>query len=140
MAKPGTRKQVESVKALSRLPHLVGARLRFNLSDELRHLREADSYQRESGRSSRTLAKYPDFRVVLVLMKANSEMKEHHADARISIHTLQGKIRIRLPGEKIELSAGNCWRSTMEYTTMSRRFEESAFLITIAWPGGTADE
>jgi len=140
MAKPGTRKQVESVKALSRLPHLVGARLRFNLSDELRHLREADSYQRESGRSSRTLAKYPDFRVVLVLMKANSEMKEHHADARISIHTLQGKIRIRLPGEKIELSAGELLALDYGIRHDVEALEECAFLITIAWPGDTADE
>ena len=82
--KPG-----EGSKALNRLPHLANPLLRFNLSDELRQLRSEDSWQRETGRSSKTLAKYPDFRIVLVLMKANTQMKEHHADARISIHSLQ---------------------------------------------------
>lgn len=82
------RKSVET--PLNRLPNLASPLLQFNLSDELRRLREEDSWQRETGRSSKTLAKYSDFRIVLVLMKANTQMKEHHADARISIHSLQG--------------------------------------------------
>ena len=56
--KPG-----EGSKALNRLPHLANPLLRFNLSDELRQLRSEDSWQRETGRSSKTLAKYPDFRI-----------------------------------------------------------------------------
>ena len=99
-------KPSESSKALNRLPYLASPLLRFNLSDELRQLRNEDSWQRETGRSSKTLAKYPDFRIVLVLMKANTQMKEHHADARLSIHTLQGRIRVHLPDQKIELPAG----------------------------------
>ncbi len=93
-------------RPLNRLPYLASPLLRFNLSDELRQLRNEDSWQRETGRSSKTLAKYPDFRIVLVLMKANTQMKEHHADARISIHSLQGRIRVHLPDQKIELPAG----------------------------------
>jgi hypothetical protein len=40
-------------------------------------------------------------------MKANTQMKEHHADARISIHSLQGKIRIHLPDQRSNLPPGN---------------------------------
>jgi hypothetical protein len=87
MAKNTTpHKPLTSTSTLNRLPHLADRLLRFNLSDELCRLREEDSWTRGSGRSSRTLAKYPDFRIVLVLMKPGSEMKEHHADARNSKH------------------------------------------------------
>lgn len=140
MKKAGARKQNEGAKALTRLPHLVGTRLRFNLSDELRCLREEDSFQRETGRNSKTLAKYPDFRIVLVLMKASSQMKEHHADARISIHTLRGKIRVHLPEEEVELAAGELMALDYGIRHDVEALEESAFLITIAWPGGTLDE
>jgi hypothetical protein len=75
------RKTLESTSTLTRLPHLADRVLHFNFSDELRPLREDDSWTRGSGRSSKTLAKYPDLRIVLVLMKPGSEMKEHHADA-----------------------------------------------------------
>lgn len=92
------------------------------------------------GRSSKTLAKYPDFRIVLVLMKANTQMNEHHADARISIHSLQGKIRIHLPDQKIEVPAGDLMTLDPAIPHDVEGLEESAFLITISWPGGTTEE
>ena len=100
------RKPLESTSGLNRLPHLADSLLRFNLTDEVRRLREEDSWARGSGRSSKTLAKYPDFRIVLVLMKPGSEMKEHHADARISIRTIQGKVRLQLPDQAVDLGKG----------------------------------
>jgi len=133
--KPG-----EGSKALNRLPHLAKPLLRFNLAEELRQLRSEDSWQREAGRSSKTLAKYSDFRIVLVLMKANTQMKEHHADARISIHSLQGKIRIHLPDQKVELPAGELMALDHGIPHDVEAVEESAFLITISWPGGTTEE
>ncbi len=134
------RKPLESASTLNRLPHLAGTLLHFNLTDELRCLREEDSWNRETGRSSRTLAKYPDFRVVLVLMKPNTRMKEHHADARISIHSLQGRIRVHLPDQSCELGAGElmCLESGIPHDVEA--LEESAFLITVSWPGGSAEE
>ena len=133
-------KPLESTSTLNRLPHLADSLLHFNLSDELRRLREEDSWTRGSGRSSRTLAKYPDFRIVLVLMKPGSEMKEHHADARISIQTIQGRVRIQVPGQVVELAAGElmCLESGIHHDVNA--LEESAFLITVSWPGGSAEE
>lgn len=125
---------------LTRLSHLAGTLLRFNLAQELQELREQDSWQRGTGRSSKTLAKYPDFRVVLVLMKAGSEMKEHHADARISVQTLQGKIRFHLPNQAVELNDGEliCLEAGIHHDVEA--LEESAFLLTVSWPGGSAEE
>jgi len=134
------RKPGETSKTLNRLPYLASPLLRFSLADELQQLRNEDSWQRETGRSSKTLAKYPDFRIVLVLMKAGTQMKEHHADARLSIHSLHGRIRIHLPEQKVELAAGELM--TLDYGIPHdvEALEESAFLITISWPGGTTEE
>jgi quercetin dioxygenase-like cupin family protein len=133
-------KPSEGSKPLNRLPHLANPLLRFNLPDELRLLRNEDSWQRETGRSSKTLAKYPDFRIVLVLMKANTQMKEHHADARISIHSLQGRIRVHLPDQKVEMPAGELIALDHGIPHDVEAVEESAFLISISWPGGTTEE
>jgi quercetin dioxygenase-like cupin family protein len=136
----GVHKPVEASKALNRLPYLASPLLQFNLRDELLHLREEDSWQRETGRSSKTLAKYPDFRIVLVLMKANTQMNEHHADARISIHSLQGRIRVHLPDQKVDLPAGELMALDYGIHHDVEALEESAFLITISWPGSTKEE
>ena len=134
------RKPLESTSTLNRLPHLADSLLHFNLSDELRRLREEDSWTRGSGRSSKTLAKYPDFRIVLVLMKPDSEMKEHHADARISIQTIQGRLRLQLPDHAVELGGGElmCLESGIAHDV--KALDETAFLITVCWPGGSAEE
>src|SRR2546430_13331257 len=92
--------------SLTKLPLLASPLLQFNLADELQQLREQDSWQRTSGRSSKTLVKHADLHIVLILMKAKSQMSEHHVDARISIHLLQGKMLIQLPDQKVEVSAG----------------------------------
>jgi len=133
-------KPLESTSTLNRLPHLADSLLHFNLTDEVRRLREEDSWTRGSGRSSKTLAKYPDFRIVLVLMKPGSEMKEHHADARISIQTIQGKVRLQLPDKAVDLRGGElkCLESGIAHDV--KELEESAFLITVSWPGGSAEE
>ncbi|MBZ5722771.1 MAG: cupin domain-containing protein [Acidobacteriia bacterium] len=114
--------------------------MRFNLRDEFRKLREEDSWQRETGRSSKTLAKYPDFRIVLVLMKVNTQMKEHHADGRISIHSIEGKLRVHLPDQQVELPAGELLVIDCGIKHDVEALEESAFLLTVSWPGGTKEE
>src|SRR5256885_5247819 len=95
-----------SGRKLTRMPHLASPLLRINLAEELRRLRSEQSWKRGSGRSSKTLAKYPDFHMVLVLMKANTQMHKHHVDARISIQALEGRLRVRLTDQVVALTAG----------------------------------
>jgi quercetin dioxygenase-like cupin family protein len=125
---------------LNRLPFLAGTSLKFNLKDELRQLRSRESWQRNSGRSSKTLAKYPDLHIVLILMKPDTKMNEHHVDGRTSIQLLQGRLRVHLPSESVEIHAGDLL--TLEYGILHHveALEESAFVITISWPGGTKAE
>ena len=127
-------------KDVTRMPQLASPLLRFNLNEELQRLRVAESWQRGTGRSSKTLVKYPDFHVVLVLMRANTRMNEHHVDGRFSMHVLQGRLRVRLPEDLIEVSGGELIAVDYGINHEVEALEESAFLLTISWPGGTKEE
>lgn len=133
-SKPGSGR-----KKLNRLPYLAEPLLQFDLNRELDLLRREDSWERETGRSSKTLAKYPDFRIVLVSMKAGSHMNDHKADARISIQTLLGKILLHVPDlESVELAAGQLMTLDCGIHHDVEAVEESAFLLTVAWQKGTS--
>ncbi len=127
----------EGAKALSRLPHLAKLLLHFNMLEEIEELHTEDSWLRGTGRSSKTLVKYPDFRIVLVAMKANTLMKEHRAEGRISIHTLLGHVRVTLPDQKIEVPAGQLMALDCGIPHDVKALKESAFLLTISWPKGS---
>ncbi len=126
---------------LTRLPGLEAEVIRLNIGKELEKLKQAPSWLRESGRSSETLTKYNEFRIVLVRMKPGSYMSQHRAEGPISIHILQGKIRVHLPEDRIEeldpgelLTLDRCLEHDVEAV------EESAFLLTIAWPDTASRE
>ena len=125
---------VESRAQLSRLPGLADPVLRFNLPKEIEQLRTKESWGRESGRSSETLVKQQDFRIILILMKANTRMGEHRAEARTSIHTLQGRIYVHLRDQTLELAAGELLALDCGLHHDVEALEESAFLLTISWP------
>ena len=120
---------------LTRLPELAEQIIRHNIGAEFEKLKEAPSWQRESGRSSETLVKYKQFRIVLVRMKTGSYMSHHRAEGPISIQAIQGKIRVHLPEDRLEdlnpgdlLTLERCLEHDVE------ALDESAFLLTIAWP------
>ena len=121
---------------LTRLPQLADPVIRLNLEEELEKLHQAEAWNEASGRSSKTLAKYADFRVVLISMKAGSHMNQHHADGRISIQCLRGKLRIHLPSKtNAEMTAADLLVLDSGIPHDVDAIEESAFLVTISWPG-----
>ena len=113
---------------------LSGPLLQFDLASELDQLHRDESWLQPTGRSSKTLVKYPDLRIVLIAMKANTRMQEHTAAGRISVHSLNGHIRLHLPERVVDLPAGHllvldqCVPHDVEAT------EDSAFLLTLSWP------
>jgi hypothetical protein len=124
-----------SIPHLSRRPELAVAISQFDLRQEIRLLRKEESWRRKTGRSSRTLVKQQDFRIVLVLMKAKTRLSEHRANARISVQTVFGRIRVHLRNEEmVELPAAGLLAldSSVPYDIES--VKESAFLLTISWP------
>ena len=130
----------EGTEALNRLPQLARPLLHFNMREEMRQLRQQESWRRGTGRSSKTLVKYPDFRLVLVAMKANTVMKEHRAEGRISIHALVGHLRVKLGNEVVEVPAGELLALDCGIPHDVEATKESAFLLTISWPKGAPHE
>ena len=134
---------MSSYKAtLTRLPELANEVIRHDIDTELKKLEEAPSWQRESGRSAKTLVKYEEFRIILVRMKPGSYMSHHRAEGPISIHGLQGKIRVHLPDDRMEeLKQGDLLTLDRGLEHDVEALEDSAFLLTIAWPeAATTDQ
>src|SRR6202162_4662242 len=116
---------------------LSGSVLQFNLASELDQLHRDEAWLHPTGRSSKTLVKYPDLRIVLIAMKANTRMHEHTAAGRISVHSLNGHIRIHLPEQVVDLPVGHLLALDHCVPHDVEASEDSAFLLTLSWPPET---
>jgi len=126
-------------EALNRLPGLAEPLLKIDFERELHQLRLKDSWQRQTGRSSKTLAKYPDFRIVLILMKSGTRMRQHKAEGRISIQQLKGQVCIHLADRKMTLPTGHLLVLDCGVLHDVEALEESALLLTISWRRDKSD-
>jgi hypothetical protein len=61
-------------------------------------------------------------------------MHEHTAAGRISVHTLNGHIRIHLPERVVDLPAGNLLALDQCVSHDVEASEDSVFLLTLSWP------
>lgn len=119
---------------LTRLPHLADFMIHTNIQQAIRRLKEAPAWSQPGGRSSETLVKYSDFRVVLVAMKAGIKLADHHADGPISVQVIQGRVGINLAnGETVDLRDGDIVALERALKHEVVALEESVFLLTIAW-------
>jgi len=127
---------LEGEAVVSRLPELSSPVILKNLWYEIEKLKLAASWQLPTGRSSETLAKYPDSVVVLVLMKAETLMEKHETAGRISVYIIQGRIEVHLQeGQVIHLGAGELLTLDGELAHV-QALEESAFLLTVVRSAG----
>jgi quercetin dioxygenase-like cupin family protein len=106
--------------------------LTFDLNGEIKRLREENSWQ--GGRDSKTLVKNEDFRIVLTVLKANALLHEHKATGRISVQVLSGHIQMHVQDKVFELPAGHLLALDRAVPHDVKALEDSAFLLTIAWP------
>ncbi len=125
---------------LERLPQLAAPALKVCLPTAIAQLRKQDSWQRGSGRSATTLAKYPDLRIVLISMKSQSHMNNHQADGRISVLALTGCIRLHLGKNSVDLPAGHLLTLERAIPHDVEALQQSTFLLTIAWSGAGSDD
>lgn len=123
---------------LTVLPELDEPLVQSNLPAEIENLRLADSWQRGTGRSSKTLLNSPACGILLVAMKQNTVTKEHRVEGRITIHTLVGHVRLKLPDQTVEVPAGNLLMLDRGIVHDIQAVKESVFLLTMCWHGGTA--
>jgi quercetin dioxygenase-like cupin family protein len=111
---------------------MTGTYLEFNLDGEIRQLLEERAWS--TGRNSKTLAKYDDFRVVLTALRAGAHIPEHRTEGRISIQTVRGHIQVRAEGRTFAMRAGALLTLDRDVPHDVEAQEDSAFLLTIAWP------
>jgi len=88
----------------------------------------------QTGHTARMLFKKADFRVVLISMEKGSVLKEHHADGTISVQVLKGSLRFIAQGEAHTLQTNSLAALGASIKHEVEALEESAFLLTIAWP------
>src|SRR6185437_9780302 len=122
--------------AQHRRPHarpMAAAYLEFDLARELEQLHREPEWA--SGHNAKTLVKYDDFRIILIAVKASARLPEHQAEGRISIQTVAGHIQVRAQGRTFDLRSGSLLALDQGLPHDVEALEESAFLLTIAWPG-----
>ena len=125
-------KQSASSAAIRSPGPLESPALSFDLNAEIARLRSENAWH--GGRNSKTLVKHPDFRVVLTVLKSNARLHEHKAAGRISVQTVAGHIRMQVQEMTIDLPAGHMLVLERGLPHDVEALEESAFLLTIAWP------
>jgi quercetin dioxygenase-like cupin family protein len=116
---------------------LAAPLLTFDLEREIQQLRSEGRWQ--SGHTAKTLAKYPDFRVVLIVMRSGGQLVKHRTEGRISVHALSGRIKFRTAEQSTDLSAGQMLTLEREVQHDVEAAVDSAFLLTIVWPGTATD-
>ena len=115
--------------------YLTAPLMDFDLGKEIAQLHEEEAWAR-TGRNSKTLVKQPDFRIVLIALQKGRHLEEHSADARISIYTLSGHVKLQLAGRTVDLPAGHLLAIERVLEHNTEALEESAILLTISWPHG----
>jgi quercetin dioxygenase-like cupin family protein len=107
--------------------------MRFNLLDEIGRLAGEPQWN-DGDRNSIVLAKDARFRMLLSVLRSGSRIGDENGDATLSVHLITGAATVRrgrdevmlAPGEIAVLEAGSSWALEAE--------EESAVLMTLAWP------
>jgi quercetin dioxygenase-like cupin family protein len=129
----------ETTGTSERAPQRMAAPvLTFDLAHEMARLHTEQAW-RQGDRNAKTLVKEPDFRIVLIVLRAGARMDRHQAAGRISVQTLAGQVRLHLPGEIVDLPAGRLVSLERDVPHDVEAVEESAFLLTIAWQGAHDD-
>jgi quercetin dioxygenase-like cupin family protein len=113
--------------------NLAAPLLIFDLEREIQQLRSEGRWQ--SGHTAKTLVKLADFRVVLVVMKAGGRLEKHQTAGRISVQTLAGQINFKTAEQSVVLSADQMLTLERDIPHDVEAVIDSAFLLTIAWPG-----
>lgn len=114
--------------------HLDAPVLRLELARDVDELRRAESW-RTRGHNAKTLVKAPNLRVVLIAFRAGASLGEHRAPGPITLQTLSGHLRLKLPGQVVEAPAGSllALEQTLPHDVEAR--EDSVLLLTVSWPG-----
>lgn len=105
----------------------------FDLAAELQRLTGEPEWVGRD-RNAVTLAKATNFRVVLVALRAGAEIGEDEAHGPISVQVIRGAAVVRRSGQEVEVAAGRLAALDAGGAWAVSAREDSAVLLTIAWP------
>jgi quercetin dioxygenase-like cupin family protein len=113
---------------------MPGPSLDLNIQQELAALRQGEAWQ-QTGINRKSLVRYPDFRISLIVLKANGRIEEHHNPGRISVQTVAGHIRMHADDKLFDLPLGKILVLDRAVAhDVEAVGEESAFLLPVAMP------
>ena len=115
-------------------PPLASPFLEFDLTLETDRLHGETTWN--TGQNARTLIKYDDLRVVLMALAAGAKIPAHKTNGRITVQVLSGHIRLNASERAFDLLPGSLLTLDHPAPHDLEALEESAVLLTIAWPGG----
>ncbi len=121
----------------SHLAHLRDPLGHFDLPTLERELRQEAALAVE-GHGAVTLAKHPDLRVVLIVLRKGARRVEARTEARVTLQVLRGHLEARFTDGSADLPAGHLVTLDGGMGFGLAALTESALLLTLAWPGGRA--
>jgi quercetin dioxygenase-like cupin family protein len=118
----------------TRGPRTVSAGLSVHrILDEVERL-SAEPEWSEGDRDSLTLAKAPDVRLLLSVLRAGARIGDEEAHGSLAVQTLAGAIVVGRDDERVELRAGELAVLQEGAIWWIEAQEQSALLLTMAWP------
>lgn len=118
-----------------RRPHsapLENVFMELDLPAEIERLKGETA--RSSGHNAKTLINYNDLRVVLMVLGTKARLAEHKSEGRISVQVLTGHIQFTAVERTFRLRPGGLLALDRGVPHDVEALEESALLLTIAWP------
>lgn len=120
----------------TREPRTVSAGLSIHrIQDELERLSHEPEWS-EGDRDSLTLAKEPDVRLLLSVLRPGARIGDEEAHGSLAVQTLAGAVVVGRGEERVELKAGELAVLQGGATWSVEAQEQSALLLTMAWPEG----
>jgi quercetin dioxygenase-like cupin family protein len=113
-------------------PPMAGAYIEFDILAEFHRLKAESAWS--TGHNARTLIKYDDLRVVLIALQSTARIPEHQTEGRISVQVVSGHVQVRASGRTFNLRVGGLLALDGGVQHDVTALEESAVLLTIAWP------
>jgi quercetin dioxygenase-like cupin family protein len=104
----------------------------FDLNEQMERVFRDSSAKEESGRKTKMLVKYPEFRIALVTMRAGTRWNDHKTPARIFVQVLRGRIHFHTPGGTFELVTAHLITLDPEIVHSVDALEDSGFLLTLS--------
>ena len=129
-----TQNAVQQASSASALTSMPISSTELDLESGIAQLHRSPEWS--TGIARKVLIQYPDLQITLRTMRAHTRIPEHRNPGRICVQTVQGRIRMHADGRVFDLPKGKVLVLDRAIIHDVEALEESAFLLTVAYPEG----